>query len=669
MTTDSSQPARPPWPEIDWLAAGTRVHLARPGGWYPAVKPGVDFALALLLLVPALPVIAACWVAVRLSSPGPGFYTQTRAGYRGRGYKIIKLRTMGHDCERRTGIQWSQKGDARVTRVGKLLRASHLDELPQLFNVLRGEMSLIGPRPERPEVIRAKGLGEQVPGYGHRQAVRPGVTGLAQIQLPADSDLLSVRHKVVYDVYYIQRPGLWLDLRILAATALKAAGLGPAWLRRLFRLPTRAVVTEAFLDNLVPPPTRRRRSLPKRGPGISSPPDPAMSPPLPRVLFLTHRVPVPPDKGDRIRTGQLLRHLAGRARVWLIALADEPVRPTDRADLEAVCERVAVVPVGRRVRWLRAVGSAAAGGSLSEGLFRSPAAGRVLRQWVAEAGFAAVVGSASSVAPPLRGLGPPAVIDLMDVDSQKWLDFAAGARGLKKRVYAFEAGRVAALERDIAGWAAAVAVVSRAEADVFDRLTHPGAATVATNGVDFDYFRPVVDKGAPGCVFVGALDYPPNVDAAVWFADEVWPTVLARHPGAEFRVVGRNPSAAVLALGRRPGVRVIGPVEDVRPHVAAVAVAVVPLRLARGVQNKVLEALAMARPTVAAPAALAALGTVPGRDLLAATTPAEWADAVSGLIADPDRAAALGAAGRRYVEADHDWGRCLQPLLDKIVGS
>jgi sugar transferase (PEP-CTERM/EpsH1 system associated) len=252
------------------------------------------------------------------------------------------------------------------------------------------------------------------------------------------------------------------------------------------------------------------------------------------------------------------------------------------------------------------------------------------------------------------------------VDSQKWYDFAGATRGPRRRLYRLEGRRVRAIERELPRWARAVSVVSRAEADLYDAIAGPGAATVATNGVDLDYFTPADGPIDRACVFVGALDYLPNVDAAVWFAREVWPALHAEFPDAEFRVVGRNPAAAVRALAAVPGVKVIGPVSDVRLHLARAAVAVVPLRLARGVQNKVLEALAMGKPTVAAPAALAALRAVLGEHLLAASTPAEWVAAVGGLFADPARCRELAAAGRRYVEENHDWARCLEPLLDRI---
>ncbi len=388
-----------------------------------------------------------------------------------------------------------------------------------------------------------------------------------------------------------------------------------------------------------------------------------------RVLYLTHRVPFPPDKGDRIRTYHLLRQMAKHGHIWLGCPADEPVTPAAIEALSGLCQRVAAIPVGRRSRWVKAAWSLATGGSLSQGLFASKSLAGVLRQWAAEAKFDAVVLSSSALVPYLRDpalAGIPAVVDLIDVDSQKWLDFATASRPPKKWLYTLEAARVRKLEKALDGSARAVAVVSRAEAEVYDSFTHVGAATVATNGVDLEYFAPVKCEEQPALAFVGALDYMPNEDAAVWFAREMWPAIFAKYPAAEFRIIGRNPTPAVLALAAVPGVNLVGQVPDVRPFVASAAVVVVPLRLARGVQNKVLEAMAMAKAVVAAPASLAALGTEPGVHLLSASTPQEWVDSVCGLLADPLRRQQFGVAARQYVEQNHHWERCLQPLLGAI---
>jgi len=199
------------------------------------LKVVADVALGAALLPVCLPLIAAAAAAVRLTTPGPAFYTQTRVGRGGRPFRIFKLRTMYHGCERESGVRWSTPGDPRVTRVGAFLRRTHLDELPQLFNVLRLEMSLVGPRPERPEIIPS--LEKAVPNYGARLLVRPGVTGLAQLRLPADTDIQSVRRKLAYDLHYIRTAGPWLDFRLIACTGLKVLGIPLDRVLRVCRVP------------------------------------------------------------------------------------------------------------------------------------------------------------------------------------------------------------------------------------------------------------------------------------------------------------------------------------------------------------------------------------------------------------------------------------------------
>lgn len=242
----------PPWPDVDDVPPSAAVYLSAPAGWYATLKPTFELIAAAVLVVVLFPFMVVAWLAIKLTSPGPGVYAQTRAGRNGSAFRIFKIRSMHHTPATAADIAWATAGDARITRVGKLLRALHLDELPQLFNVLRGEMSLVGPRPERPEVIADKGLADEVPGYPLRAQVRPGVTGLAQIQLPADSDITSVKHKLYYDLYYLAHQSVWLDVRICVGTLLKAA-VGPARLQRLLFLPTREQVCDHFLSLLAVP--------------------------------------------------------------------------------------------------------------------------------------------------------------------------------------------------------------------------------------------------------------------------------------------------------------------------------------------------------------------------------------------------------------------------------
>lgn len=212
----------------------TYFSASRRGG-HDKLKRASDLVFGVGVFAVALPVIVLTWLAVRLTSSGPGFYSQVRVGRNGRHYRIYKIRTMRHNCELATGAKWCVTRDPRVTPLGRVLRKLHLDELPQVWNVLRGDMSLVGPRPERPEFVGP--LSAEIPGYAERHTVRPGVTGLAQIQLPPDTSVESVRTKLVLDRQYVADRTLWLDLRIMLGTVVYLSGCSYATVRRLMRLP------------------------------------------------------------------------------------------------------------------------------------------------------------------------------------------------------------------------------------------------------------------------------------------------------------------------------------------------------------------------------------------------------------------------------------------------
>lgn len=198
------------------------------------IKIFAESLIALLMLLVSMPIILIAAVLVRLTSGGPVIYAQKRLGRNGRVFSIYKIRTMYRDSEP-NGAQWCVPGDRRVTPVGRMLRSTHIDELPQLINILQGDMSLIGPRPERPEI--ASELGKALPRYRRRLDVRPGLTGLAQVLQPPDADLNMVRSKLALDLYYIDHWSLWLDLRIFLATVPHVLSVAPETIARMFRLP------------------------------------------------------------------------------------------------------------------------------------------------------------------------------------------------------------------------------------------------------------------------------------------------------------------------------------------------------------------------------------------------------------------------------------------------
>lgn len=214
-------------------------------GCYRVVKRPLDVVLAILLLIPAIPIMLLAMLGVRLTSHGSVIYTQTRLGRGGRSFTIYKIRTMYDRCEDETGPCWSDaRGDDRVTPIGVYLRKLKIDELPQIWNILRGEMSLVGPRPERPEIVAT--LEEVIPHYGQRLLVHPGLTGLAQVQLPPDTDLEGVRRKLACDLYYIQHLSLVMDLGILLGTANYLAGV-PFWVSKtLLRVPSKEIAERSY---------------------------------------------------------------------------------------------------------------------------------------------------------------------------------------------------------------------------------------------------------------------------------------------------------------------------------------------------------------------------------------------------------------------------------------
>lgn len=179
-------------------------------------KKGGDVIAAGLLLVPGIPLILFLALLVKITSKGPAIYSQVRVGKNGRNFTMYKIRTMRIDAEEKTGAVWASKRDPRVTLLGRIFRRLHLDEIPQLYNVIRGEMSLVGPRPERPEFVEI--LEQKIPGYKLRLLIPPGVTGYAQLNLPADRELNDVRRKLALDLEYAESATPWFDIRLILGT-------------------------------------------------------------------------------------------------------------------------------------------------------------------------------------------------------------------------------------------------------------------------------------------------------------------------------------------------------------------------------------------------------------------------------------------------------------------
>lgn len=393
-----------------------------------------------------------------------------------------------------------------------------------------------------------------------------------------------------------------------------------------------------------------------------------MTPSNPKILFLAHRVPYPPNRGERIRSFHMLRFLAQRADVSLAFLGEERPSPETQQALECLCRDVAGLRLGRYRRWINAARSLAFGRTATEGLFQCNRLRRLLARWSKTTRFDAVVVFCSSMVQYLDvpGLaGVPVLLDLIDVDSQKWLDYAAEASGVQRWLFQIEGKRLRRLEQSLPPKVKAITLVSRCEAELYRSFCPTDLVHAISNGVDLDYFRPREDlnsAASQNCVFVGALNYRANVDGLHWFCNEIWPEVRRHQPKATFTVVGSHPSPLVRRLAKRPGVHLACDVPDVRPYLAEAAMVVVPLRIARGIQNKVLEALAMAKAVIATPEALEGIAVEPEVHACQALAPAQWIESMVRLLRDAPARDLLGRAGRTFVETHYCWDRQLQPL-------
>ena len=393
------------------------------------------------------------------------------------------------------------------------------------------------------------------------------------------------------------------------------------------------------------------------------------------LLFLAHRIPYPPDKGDKIRSFHLLKHLAERYRVFLGTFVDDPADWRHVATLETLCTEVRALPLDPRARRLRSLSGFATGEALTLPYYRSGTLQRWVDETVAREGVRRCFVFSSAMAQYVMAhAGLKRVLDLVDVDSEKWRQYAEGRRGPMAWVYRREADRLLRAEAAAAIAFDASLLVTAAEKALFAARA-PGAAArvhVVANGVDADRFAPDATLARPfsgeelPIVFTGAMDYWPNADAAQWFAGEVLPAVLRAHPRARFYVVGMNPLANVTALARNPAVAVTGRVPDTRPYLQHAAVVVAPLRIARGVQNKVLEARAMGRPVGATAECAAALSVVPGEEILIAANADDFAVHVIRTLSG-DRPT-LGAAARARVLSDYPWARSLAAVSGLLEG-
>lgn len=390
------------------------------------------------------------------------------------------------------------------------------------------------------------------------------------------------------------------------------------------------------------------------------------------TLFIAHRIPFPPDRGDKIRSHHLLKVLAARGPVHVATLGEtdgdfaaEPML-AKVATSHCLARRPANLPLAG----LRAVAS---GKPVCLTAFDSAD----LRKWIAATLASRPIDTIFVFSGQMGQYVPDnftgrVIIDLCDVDSAKFEAYASEGGGPRAWVYGREAKLLSAEEARLVARADTTLLVSEAEADLLRARVGGGRGNIRAigNGIDTALFDPqavephpaLVSEGGPHFVFTGQMDYPPNVAAAERAARGIMPLVRMRHPEAQFHVVGRAPSASVRALEGVNGTRVWGEVPDVRPFLAAADIVLAPLAIARGIQNKVLEAMAMARPVVLTREAETGIGGLYGEHYSVGHDDVGLAGAALDLLADGPCALAMAAAARRFVVAEKSWEAALAPL-------
>jgi sugar transferase (PEP-CTERM/EpsH1 system associated) len=382
------------------------------------------------------------------------------------------------------------------------------------------------------------------------------------------------------------------------------------------------------------------------------------------ILYITQRVPYPPNRGDKIASYNAIRHLARRHTVTVAALAESEEELGHAEELRRQGFTVEVALHSHYQAKLGAVRAIPRGIPLSVGYYRSRELASKITALAGKVKFDVLVAFSSSMGQYADCVPQtPLVADFVDMDSRKWELCAAHAQWPRSSIYAMEERRLLQYERSLAQRAACSIVRTEAERADCLRLIPGSRFEVVSNGVDLDHFHPFPGaKVFPNAVFTGIMDYFPNVQGAQYFCERVLPLVRREVPDATFTIVGARPQPSVLRLRRLEGVAVTGQVPDVRPYLANAAVAVAPLVVARGIQNKILEAMAMGKPVVATRAALRGVDAPEGEGILGAATPEEFAAQVTKLLRDPRLGEEIGSRGRRLVERRYVWDEQLAHL-------
>ena len=407
-----------------------------------------------------------------------------------------------------------------------------------------------------------------------------------------------------------------------------------------------------------------------------------------KILYLAHRIPYPPNKGDKIRSFNEIKYLSNSYELHLACLADDPGDLRYEQDLKKYCENICIIRHKTAIAKIKGMGFAISNRPISVGFFYSRPLQSTVSRWLSLNKYRAVICFSSPMAEyivnqstsRLINESPELIMDFCDVDSDKWLQYSRQTRFPFSVIWGMENRLLLKYEKRINSLFDHSVFVSKQEADLFQRL-YPRAknVTVMPNGVDHEYFspdrvytrEPIATPGAsdkhkklnknvtcnphPILLFTGAMDYYANVDGVTWFCNEVLPIIKRDFNELEFNIVGSNPDSEVRGLAKIPGVTVTGFVEDIRPYYQAADICVVPLRIARGIQNKILEAMSMRKPVVTTKKAIEGINAESEKHVLVEETPKGFAQAVSTLLKDHQCMDRIGADGQEFVKDNFNW--------------
>jgi len=393
------------------------------------------------------------------------------------------------------------------------------------------------------------------------------------------------------------------------------------------------------------------------------------------LLYLVHRLPYPPNKGDKVRSYHLLKHLARQHRVYLGTFVDDPADEAYIDTVRQICQDTHVARLTPRTAKLRSLSGLLTHQALGLGYYRNTGLQSWVNQTLADQKIDSIVVFSSVMAQYVDDMSdgncPPMLIDFVDVDSAKWTQYAANHKWPMSWLYGRESERLLAYEREVAARAQHSFFVTENETALFKKMAPESAnkVTPLSNGVDADYFSPDPARVSPfvpagagdqlqpaeiPLVFTGAMDYWPNIDAVTWFVSEVFPALRLTWPQTRFYIVGRSPPPSVMALAS-DSVVVTGTVPDVRPYLQHAEVVVAPLRVARGIQNKILEAMSMARPVVATQSCVESIDAHIGSELFSAGDANDFVAKIDALLKAPTLAASVGQSGRQRVVTSYSW--------------